>query len=578
MLNYTERSQTMKADRVFMNAAVYSVAMDGTETRAQALAVKDGKFVYIGTNEGSKAFIGEGTEVRDCAGGSILPGFCDAHMHFINSVQRFGVVDLNNLATDPANQTPEEIIALMQQRIRAFAEKHPNSTCIQGSGWDRTWFTGGLSGIVRPITRHDIDAVVSDRPVVLSSFCGHVCLMNTKALEACGATKDMPDPPAGIIRREADGTPDGYIQEPVIIVPLVSKVPGYVFSAEQVKDGMLEAQQLFHSRGFTMLSDCMGNDPSYQMLKDMAESGELKVRIDGVFNANDATREADLENAISKRGTFDSGDMVKVDTVKYFVDGNLSMCEPYSDEYYAATGEEKGLVPLLWDEKNLMESMEKVQAAGFNIHVHAMGDYAAKYTVDCFINAQDKYNKDGKLRNIIAHCYYVKPEDKVRMGENGIIASIQPQWECETDITAPSETMLVGAERHHTAYPNRSLVDAGVVCAYGSDFTVTVPNALEGIQVAMTRRVTSKDPLYSAFKDVPAQNPSECVSLKEAVKAQTINGAYQFHREDITGSIELGKSAEFVVLDGNIENTPADRIVDLVVRETVFKGETVFKN
>ena len=567
----------MIAEKFYLNAAVYSVAMDGTETRAEALAVKDGKFVFIGSNEEAKKYIGEGTEVKDCAGGSILPGFCDAHMHFINSVQRFGVVDLNNLATDPEHQTPDEIIALMQERIRAFAEKHPNCQCIQGSGWDRMWFAGGLSGIVRPITRHDIDAVVSDRPVVLSSYCGHVCLMNTKALEACGATKDMPDPEAGIIRREPDGTPDGYLQEPVIIVPLVSKVPGYVFTAEQVKDGMLEAQELFHSRGFTMLSDCMGNDPSYRLLKSMAESGELKLRVDGVYNINDATREADLESAIALRGAYDYEDLFKVDTMKYFVDGSLSMCEPYSDKYYAINGGEKARVPLLWNEQNLMESIEKVQAAGFNIHVHGMGDYAAKYTVDCFINAQNKYNKDGKLRNILAHCYYVKPEDRIRMGENHIIASIQPQWECESDISAPSETMFVGKERHHDCYPNKSFVDAGVVCAYGSDFTVTIPNGLEGIQVAMTRRVTSKDPLYEPYKDVPALNPDECVSLKEAVKGQTINGAYQFHREDITGSIELGKSADFVLLDGNIENTPADRIVDLNVLETVFKGESVFR-
>lgn len=561
------------ADRVYRNAKIYSVAMDGTETRAQALAIKDGKFSFIGSDEDVKAWIGEGTEVTDCKGGSILPGFCDAHMHFINSVQRYGVVDLNGLVTDPDHQTPEEIIAIMQEKIRDFAASHPDDPVIHGSGWDRVWFTGNLSGIVRPLTRQDIDAAVSDRPVVLNSYCGHVAMFNTKALELAGAMS-MPDPEAGIIRRDENGVPDGYVQEPVIILPLCLAIPGFNFTLDQMRNGMLTAQKLFHSRGFTYLSDCMGSDPVYELVKKMYEDGELKLRIDGVYNANDATREKDLETAIAHRGMFDYEDLFKVDTMKYFVDGTLSMLEPFAE----TAGDRKGQrAPLLWNEENLMESMEKVQAAGFNIHVHGMGDYAARYTVDCFVNAQEKYNKDGKLRNILAHCYYVDDEDKKRMGQYGIIASIQPQWQSESDASAPSETLLIGKERHHRAYPNQSLVDAGVVCAYGSDFTVSIPNGLEGIQVAMTRRVSKKDELYEAYKDVPAMNPSECVSLKEALKGQTINGAYQFHREDITGSIEPGKSAEFVVLDGDIENTPVDNIVDLTVMETVFKGNTVFK-
>ncbi len=567
------------ADRVFLNAKVYSIEMDGTETRAEAVAIRDGKFVFVGSDEEARKWIGEKTVVTDCKGGSILPGFGDAHMHFGISVRRFGVVDLNELAARFSLTTPDEVIAMIQQRVKEFAEEHPNDSVIHGSGWDRFWFTGKLSGIARPFTRHDIDAVVADRPVVLDSYCGHACMLNTKALELAGVTKDTPNPEAGIIRREADGTPDGYIQEPVIIAPICSRIPDFEFTPDQVRQGILEAQKVFAGMGYTYVADCMANDISYSTLLDMAKKGELIMRVDGVYNCNDATREADLESAIARRGMYDVDDILKVDTVKYFVDGNLAMCEPYEEAFRKANGlpDTFGTTDaLLWNVENLKESMEKVQKAGFNIHVHAMGDFGAKCTVDCVENAQ-KQDPEHKRRNILAHCSFVREEDKKRMGKLGIVASIQPEWEAENEISEPGFTKLFGSERHKTIYPNKSMVDAGVICAYGSDFAVSMPNALSGIQTAMTRCITKANVEYEKLKDVPAMNPAECVSLKEAIKGHTIHVAYQFHREALTGSIQVGKSAEMVVLDKDIEKQPVREIADLKITETLFKGNTTFK-
>ncbi|MCQ2752625.1 MAG: amidohydrolase family protein, partial [Coriobacteriales bacterium] len=189
------------ADRVFTNAKVYSIALDGTETRAQALAIKDGKIAYIGTDEGVQEFIGDATQVTDCQGGSILPGFGDAHMHFGLCHRRYSVVDLYDINNLPDVKTPDDAIKEIQKRVKEFADAHPSDPVIRGSGWAREWFIGMLGGINRPITRHDIDAAVSDRPVVLDSYCGHICLFNTKACEAAGLSKDTPEPEAGIIRR-----------------------------------------------------------------------------------------------------------------------------------------------------------------------------------------------------------------------------------------------------------------------------------------------------------------------------------------------------------------------------------------
>ncbi len=568
---------SIKADRVFNNAKVYSVSMDGKETRAQAVAVKDGKIVFVGTDEQAGKWIGPDTEVCDCHGGSLLPGFGDAHMHFSISVRRFGVVDLNSIVSDYSKTTPDEVIEIIRKRVKDFAEIHPDAAVIHGSGWDRAWFTGALQGIARPFTRHDIDAVVPDKPVVLDSFCGHVCLLNSKALELAGVTKDYPDP-QGLIRKDKDGNPDGYIQEPVMIAPICEAIPGFQFSDEEFKNGMLDAQKLFISRGYTLVADCMKTDAAYKALMELAESDRLRMRVRGVFNCNNATAKKDLEYAVANRNKFNCDDVMGIDTVKYFVDGNLAMCEPYSPEYCKKAGiPEDYRDPLLWKEEDLMKSMEDFQKAGFNIHVHAMGDYGLKYTVDCMENAQRKYNKDGKLRNIIAHCSYVKDEDKKRMGDNHIIASIQPEWESENGESGSELARMLGVERHRRTYPNKSLVDAGVVCAYGSDFTVGLPDALAGIQTALTRRICQTNVLYEAYKNTKPYMPEECVTLKEAIKAHTINTAYQFHLENITGSIETGKSAELVILDKDIEAVPANEICLIKVVETVFKGETVFK-
>ena len=569
----------MKADRVFTNAKVYSVALDGTETRAEAVAIKDGKFVFIGSNAEAEKYIGDNTAVTDCAGNSLLPGFGDAHMHFGLSVRRFGVIDLNDLVTDYNRQTPDDIVKIIQERVKAFADAHPEDEVLHGSGWERDWFAGSLSGITRPLTRHDIDAVIADRPVTLDSSCGHRCLLNTKALEMAGLMGNTSDPLGEMIQREPDGTPDGIIQETSAIADVCGRIPGFDYSDRQYRQAMLDSQEFFASRGFTYLCDCLRYDATYRVLKKMAEDGELKVRIDGVFNCKDATRDEDMERAVSEKGAFDVDDLFKVNTVKYFIDEKIAMVEPYTDEFCDSHGMPRGsgtAEGLLWDIGHYRESMEKAKKAGYNIHVHCFGDLATRETINSMINAQ-KYDPERRLRDIIAHIFFIHKGDPERMADAGIIASIQPQWEsANAEDNVPIHDM-VGGERFAGLYPNGSLVRAGVRCANGSDFTVTMTDALEGISVAMTRKYPKNHKYYETFKDAAVLNPQEAATLKDSIMGWTINVAYQFGREDITGSIELGKSAELVVLNGDIENTPAEDICLLRVKETVFKGQTTYK-
>lgn len=565
------------ADRVFVNAKVYSISLDDEITHAEALAISGCRIVYVGDEEGVQEFIGKKTEVTDCGGNTLMPAFNDGHMHFSIAVRRFGVADLN--FTPGADDTPEDAIREIQRRVKEFADAHPDDPVIHGSGWDRSWFTGQLKGPQRPFTRHDIDEIIPDRPVVLDSYCGHVAMFNTKALEMAGVlSADTPEPEAGILRRGADGIPDGYVQEPVLIGPLCARIPDFNFTEQQSREGMLAAQKVFLGKGYALVTDCMKTAGAYEPLREIAKDGSLKMRVGGTFLIMDATREEDMQYAIDNRKSFNVGDMFTINTVKYFVDGNPSPIAPFTPQYLKDNGLPDDYVePLLWDEQHLVESFKQAVAEGFNIHIHTMGDRAQKAVVNALVEAQ-KLDPEHKLRNIIAHNMLVDPIDIKRMGENGIIANVQPLWMNTNEIVEGNITYEYGKKQHERAYPFKSLLDAGVICANGTDFTVILPDPMAAIQIAMTRRVVPTDiDWYERCKDVPAMNPSECVGLNDIVKALTINVAYQLHLEEVTGSLEVGKSAEIVLLDGDLENTPVEDICKLNIAETIIKGKTEYK-
>ena len=240
-----------------------------------------------------------------------------------------------------------------------------------------------MQGIVRPLTRLDIDAVVSDRPVVLLSFCGHNILFNTKALEAAGVTKDTDDQ-NGLIVKDADGTPTGYIKEPAAYFPLVDKIPNYDFTAKAHHDSIKKAFEVFNAKGYTLLCDCHLLEIPYDVLTEMAKNGEFTARVTGVFNVYDATRKEDMERAIAERTKYDVEGLFTIDTLKYFADGTPSMIEPFVETAGDLAG---GREPLLWDEEHMMESMAEANKEGFNVHTHAMGSYAIRRVIDCYENA-----------------------------------------------------------------------------------------------------------------------------------------------------------------------------------------------
>lgn len=575
VITLNEDKPSVIADKVYKNAKVYSVLLDGSEVHADAVAIKDGKIIYVGDNSQIDDYLGKSTEVIDCNGNSIIPGLTDAHLHIATAATKLGSCSLGTIIPDE-NDTPDTIVVKIQNELKSFADAHPNDTVIRGFGWDRMWFIGSLQGITRDFVKEDIDAVICDRPVVLTSYCGHVVMLNSKALEIAGINKDTPDQ-GGLIVKDDMGEPTGYIMEPVAYSPIIHSIPGYDFSAQEHHDYMSQTLNMFTEMGYTLLCDAQQNSDAYEVLSQMAKDNELNARITGVHNINDDTRDEDLKKAIDNRTKFDVDDMFRVDTVKYFADGTFSMIESFA-ETATLIGKEPGTrEPLLWDENHMLESMIAANKAGFNIHTHAMGSYAVNKVIDCYVKAQKEYPSET-IRNIIAHCTFVSNEDRVRMGQNHIIASNQPGWFSDHPVIEPVYVMAWGQEAIEETYPCKSLIDNGVINAFGSDYAVNIPYGLAGIQVAMTRKVVHKDATYEKYKDLIPTRPEERISLKEAFKAHTINGAYQAHLENVTGSIEVGKSADLVLLDSDIETTQIDQIENIKVLETVFKGETVYKN
>lgn len=572
-------SSNTGADKVYKNAKVYSVLLDGSEVHAEAVAIKDGKFVYVGDNNNVRKWIGNSTEVIDCKGNSVIPGLTDAHLHIATAATKLGSCDLKSIELDP-EETSDTVVIKIQNKLREFINdpKHKDDAVIRGLGWDRMWFMGSLKE-TRPFDKSDIDAVVNDRPAVLTSYDGHVVMLNSKALEVADVTKDTAEDIDLIIKYkdgEHKGEPTGEIQEPVTYGPIIHKIPGYEFSKKEHHDYMLETMDMFKEMGYTLMCDAQQQETAYEVLSQMAKDGELNARINGVHNINDATRDLDLEKAIANRDKFNVGDMFRVDTVKYFADGTFSMLEPYIEtatEIGKIPGEHE---PLLWDLDHMKESMIKANEMGFNIHTHAMGSNAVRKVIDCYINAQAEH-PSSTIRNIIAHCTFVSYYDRVRMGQNHIIASNQPGWFSDHPVIEPVYVKAWGEDVVKNTYPCKSLINNGVINAFGSDYAVNIPYGLSGLQVAMTRKVVKRDSTYEKYKDLVPPRPEECITLKEALQAHTINGAYQAHLENVTGSIEVGKSAELLVLDSDIETTPVKDIQDIKVLETVFKGNRVFK-
>ncbi|MCC5581161.1 amidohydrolase [Microtetraspora sp. AC03309] len=535
---------TTPADLVFRGGPVHMLGP--SRATATAVAVRDGRIVAVGEDPDVRPLIGAATEVVDLVGRALLPGFQDAHVHPVLAGLTMIRCDLHD-----AGDAGEAAAA-----VRAYAEANPGTEWISGGGWSMEWFPGGTP------SRHLLDAVVPDRPVHLINRDGHGAWVNTRALELCGIDAGTPDPVDGRIERETDGSPQGTLHEGASA--LVGRhVP------EATADMMLRAlqagQRRLHSAGVTAWQDAMVDEKVQRAYLAAAESGLLTARVVGALWWDRERGEEQIPELLARRcgaGRF------RASSVKIMQDGvaenfTAAMTSSYLDGCGCGTGNQ-GLSFV--DPSALRAYVTRLDAEGFQIHVHAVGDRAAREALDAF-EAARAANGVNDNRHHIAHLQVVHPDDVPRFAALGITANLQPLWASHEPQMDELTIPFLGPERAGWQYPFGDLARAGASLAAGSDWPVSSPDPFLGIHVAVNRT----PPGENAEVFLPEQR----LSLAAALAAYTIGTARVNHLDTRTGTIEEGKLADLVVADRDPFSIPAGEIAETSVLATYVEGRPV---
>ncbi|MFB7209270.1 amidohydrolase [Streptomyces sp. NPDC056255] len=538
------------ADLVFTRGPVFTA--DPARTRATSLAVVGDRIAAVGHDEVLE-LIGPGTEVVDLRGKLLLPGFQDAHIHAVYGGSELAECDLSSTVG----------VADYLELIRSYADAHPDRAWITGGGWSMESFDGGLP------TRQLLDSVVPDRPVLLSNRDHHGAWANTLALELAGVTAGTPDPADGRIEREPDGTPSGMLQEGA--TALVSRLVPASTPADRLA-GLMRAQELLHSLGITGWQDALLGvfngkpDPSDAYLT-AARDGSLTARVTGALWWDRERGAEQVDELVALREKLSHG-RFRAGSVKIMQDGiaenfTAAMTAPYLDGCGCATAN-SGLSFV--DPDALRGYVTRLDALGFQVHFHALGDRAVREALDALEAAVDANGRRGN-RHHLAHLQVVHPDDLPRFARLGAIANIQPLWAAHEPQMDELTIPFLGPERAAWQYPFGELVRAGATLAAGSDWPVSSPDPIEGIHVAVNR-VAPESPGNRAFY------PEQRIDLPTALAAYTAGTAHVNGHDD-AGSLRAGNLADLVVLDRDILTAPPEEIAGARVERTYVGGTLV---
>jgi predicted amidohydrolase YtcJ len=529
------------ADLVFVGATVESIAPRAVP--ADAVAVRDGRIVAVGATADVRELIGPRTDVVELQGETLLPGFQDAHVHPIGGGLLADRCDLHDL--------PESADAYLEA-IGRYAAAHPDRSWILGSGWALSAFLG------EEPRREELDRVVGDRPVLLESNDGHCAWVSSAALRLAGVTAATEDPRGGRITRDEHGEPAGTLLD--VAVNLVAGLVPEPSHAELV-EGLRNAQRQLHRLGITAWQDAWVTPAYLAAYRQAAEEGWLTARVTAALWWE---REQGLEQieAFEELRRSAAVGRLKAGSVKLMLDGILESRTAYMVDPYTGTSE-RG-VPFI-DPGLLLEAVAELDRRGFQAHFHAIGDGAVRLALDAVEEARRR-NGPTDGRHHAAHLEVVNPDDVPRFAPLGMTANIQPFWAADDAQMQELRIPILGPERAEWQYVFRSLCDAGARLAGGSDWTVTTANPLLEMEVA-TRRV------YPSTRDMAPFTPAQRLTLDEALAAFTIGSAYANHLDGETGTIEVGKMADLVLLDRDIR--PTEFLGDATVVTTYVEGERV---
>lgn len=562
------------ADRVYRNATVFTA--DALNPVAEAVAIRDGRIVYAGSNSGVAPFIGPSTKVTDLHGGFLMPGLIDGHLHPLAAGLQLQGCSLNYESLS----VPD-----MQQRVQACLDKTKNQ---EPDGWLEvdSWFQESMRPAGVKTSRVTLDVLKTSRPIIVRSSFGHTVLANSRGLALGKITKATPDPPGGKIWRDADGNPTGLLEDSAYAVysNLIPKP-----TPEECLAAARAAQQALNRQGVTSFLDAVGSPADMAAFTAVQVAGQLTVRahfaplIDVEAGSNPGTAVAQV---VAHQKKYDQGAIkpqpsITVRNAKLFLDGVIAapamtgaMLEPY--RINAGTPENPRWVPgpsrgpaVYFPPVPLAEILVRLGRGGIDPHMHADGDGAVRAALDA-VEVMRKQIGPADIRPAVAHAEIVSPTDFPRFNPLGLLPVLSFQWEKPAGDTL-GLTNYFGPERMKILEPAGFLAAAHARIAFGSDWPVDPLDEWFALKVGVTRTNSPNAP--PEFHGRLGEDSG--LSREAVLRAATIDAAYELHEDDVTGSLQVGKFADLIVLDRNPLTIPAEDIANVRVLETVVGGRTV---
>jgi predicted amidohydrolase YtcJ len=536
------------AETVLLHAKIYTV--NPKQPWAEALAIRDGKIIAVGTDKEVQGYVGSSTTTLDARGHLVLPGFADCHIHFMEGALGLEQVDLNG-----ADSVPE-----IQKRVKQYSEAHPDRPWILGMGWQYPVFAP--SGLP---TKKVLDDVIADKPVLLTAYDGHTNWANSKALELAGITRDTPDPPNGKIVRDSNGEATGALLEHAgELVRKVAPAPTREDRLDALRKGIHEANRV----GLTRVHSAGGDFAYFDLYDELRKRGDLTLRFYIAYFLDPPELKPEQINLIEAARQKYNNDWLSGGVVKTMLDGvveshTAAMLEPYSDDP-SLTGK------LFWDPDKYNAAITELDKRGFQVFTHAIGTKAVRTALDAYQQANEA-NHHRDARDRIEHIETITAPDIPRFGKLGVIASMQPLHADPNDDTLKIWARNAGPDRASRAWPWQSIERGHGILAFGSDWPVVTLNPWPGVHNAVTRQTDKGDPPGGWI-------PNERISLEDTIKAYTLNAAFAGHREKSEGSLEPGKLADMIVLQQDLFKIPASEISKTEVILTMVGGKVAYQS
>ena len=547
-----------KYDTLFVNGRIYTE--DDNRSRAQALAVSGSRIAFVGSDEEAEPLKAEAEKVVDLEGKMMLPGFIDAHMHLsIAGPEMLFKVVLHDLDSE------EDYL----KRIKEYVDSHPEMEKYEGAGWINPAF--GPEGP----TRQALDSVCPDKPIVVDSGDHHTMWANTKAIELCGITAQTTVPEGNVIEREADGYPSGAFRE-FAAIKLLDKARIHL-GKEEYKSVIRYMQDFYAEMGTTTIMDAL--NPVYtefnEALLELQADGELKFKVRGAFEVPETEPFKYFDQYLEYRDRFrETGDQVKLEMVKILTDGVIEGKTGYMKDPYEDDPNYRG--DPIWKMEDLVGFCKKADEEDFDIHFHVIGDAACCMAIDC-MDAVTAANGDKADRRVsMTHLQVVDPADIPRMAKHRFICVTNPYWFFkEKGYFEGLEKPYIG-ERADREYPMKDLFNAGLIVGAASDYSVTPdPYPPKGMQIGVTRLVETVDP--EAAEPDQILGPDQRVSLQQMIDTFTRNNAYFLRDEKITGTLEVGKYADLVVLEKDLFDVPVGELHSVKPVMTMADGKVIYE-